>query len=383
MRSARRSLKRRRRPTHIGADTAPTLGRKMPTITASNLRKLAIDVFKAVDAPEDHATVVADHLVEANLVGMDSHGMIRVPQYVRIIREGKLKPAAQYEIVRETSTMAVIHGHSVFGQVAATAAMNLSIDKARAHSLAVVALSNCAHTGRLGHYTTMAANANMIGMMVVNAGGAGQWVAPFGGTDRRLATNPISIGVPTGGPDPLLMDMASSVSAEGKVRSILHKGGMLPPGWIQNYLGQPTTDPKDLYEPELGSILPIGGNVGYKGFALSVMIDVLAGALSGAGCVRDDAPSPTGYSEDGALMIAIDIESMTPLDEFIESIKLQREHIKASPPGEGFSEVFMPGELEARAKADRTANGVPVADETWRQIAEVTDSLGLVSGKYL
>ena len=167
---------------------------------------------------------MAEHLVEANLTGHDSHGVLRVPQYVDLIDAGKLKPAGKLQIVRETPAIAVIDGGAAFGQVVGHAAMRLAMDEARSAGVAAVSAGNCSHTGRIGTYTQMAAGEGMVGIAMVNSGGGGQAVAPFGGIGRRLSTNPISMAAPSRGPHPLLLDIASSVAPEGKVRAI-HQAG--------------------------------------------------------------------------------------------------------------------------------------------------------------
>jgi hydroxycarboxylate dehydrogenase B len=236
-----------------------------------------------------------------------------------------------------------------------------------------VSLCNCSHTGRLGSYTERATRRGMAAMMMVNAGGHGQWVAPFGGTAGRLATNPISIAVPTGSDASLLLDMATSVVPEGKVRAFQMAGQCIPEGWIIDHEGQPATDAAGLYGPPRGALLPFGG---HKGFGLAMLIDALAGGLSGAGCCTD-ANSPMGGKTDGVFFIAVKIAAFYPLLEFQRNIGRLVQHVKTSPPILGLPEVLVPGELEAKTRCHRLRDGIPVEPATWEVLQQILDRFHL------
>jgi uncharacterized oxidoreductase len=345
----------------------------VPTFSCEELESLVVSIFENAGAPPEHARIVARHLVEANTLGHDSHGILRVPQYLRAVENGEVQPCAKPTLVRESLAGAVIDGCQAFGQVAATEAMQLAIDKARHSSIGAVTLRNCYHSGRLGAYSTLAADAGMIGMVMVNAGGGGQSVVPFGGTTRRLATNPFSIAAPTGGEFPLVLDIATSMAPEGKIRDYALRGAPLPSGWIVDANGRPSCDPKDFYGPPAGSLLPLGGPAGYKGFGLALMIDVLAGALSGAGCCRDQVVP----ARDGVLLIAIDVDQFSERTLFYQQVTDLIAYVKSCPPAAGFQGVFVPGELEYREAQKRRRLGIQVDENIWQEIQAIVNRRGV------
>jgi uncharacterized oxidoreductase len=345
----------------------------MPTFSADQLRKVGYSIFEAADVPADEARVVAESLVNSNLAGHDSHGVIRIPQYVSMIKRGGIVPGARMEIVRETPNTAVLNGNWGFGQVMARKAMGIAIEKAEANSVASVSMSQSNHVGRLGEYPVMAAERDMIGMMMVNNHGAAQLMSPWGGIARRLSPSPMSVGLPTATDDPVLLDVSMAVMAEGKVRVKRNRGEELPEGSIIDAQGNPTTDPNDLYGPPPGAILPFGGVVGYKGYALGFIIDVLAGALSGAGCSRADAPR----FGNAVFITVINIESFIPVEEFKNHVDGLIEYVKSSPKMPGVDEILFPGEIEAKERRKRLETGIFIEDETWEQIVKAAEDLGV------
>ena len=357
----------------------------MPTFTAEQLRTIGVNLFEAVGVPKRESEIVCQHLVEASLAGVDSHGVIRIPQYVEAIQTGRISPGAKYDVVQETPSSALINGNRGFGQVIAQQAISVAIQKARNSAISAVSVHNCGHLGWLAGYTMMAADEELIGMMMVNAGGGGQTVAPFGGTARRLATNPISIAVPsprggrervgTGKANPIVLDIATSVAPEGKIRAIRNRGEQVPEGWIVDHKGRSTTNPDDFYGPPPGALLPLGGAAGHKGFGLGFIIDILAGGLSGAGCSRADTPQEP--SSDGALVVVIDIQKFTPLDDFYSRVAQLVAHVKSSPTAPGFDEIVVPGEPESREREKRLRTGIFVDETVWRQIRGIMEERGI------
>jgi hydroxycarboxylate dehydrogenase B len=237
----------------------------MPCLQAGELRSLAGRLFEALRVPPEEAACVAESLVRADLAGHDSHGVIRIPQYAQAIRSALIQPGAPFEITQESPSLALIDGHRGLGQVVARRAMELAILKAKATKISSVGAYNLYHVGRLADYTRMAAEQELVGIMTVNAGGASPLVAPFGGTAGRLGTNPISIAFPTGGSVPFVLDMATSVMAEGKVRAKRHRGEQTPEGWLIDHEGRPTTDPNVLYQEPRGGDSAAGGAGGPQG----------------------------------------------------------------------------------------------------------------------
>jgi hydroxycarboxylate dehydrogenase B len=339
----------------------------MPTVSALVLENTVTGIFQACGAPEEEARIVAAHLVDAEACGVVSHGMIRVAQYVQAIADGQIFTNARLRVVSETTATAVLDGQHGFGPVMAARAMDWALDRAELTGVSAVTLRNCSHTGRLGSYTERATPRGMAAMMLVNTGGHGQWVAPFGGTVGRLATNPISIAVPTDGDASLLLDIATGVVPEGKVRARQAAGQSIPEGWIIDHQGRPATEPRELYGPPRGAILSFGG---HKGFGLAMLIDALAGGLSGAGCCTE-ASAPMNGETDGVFLVAVKIAAFAPLLEFQATIGRLVHHVKSSPPASGLAEVLVPGELEAKTRRDRLREGIPLEPAIWEDLMQM------------
>jgi uncharacterized oxidoreductase len=347
----------------------------MPIFKPEELKQASSDVFKAVGAPAAEADLVADFLVRANLAGHDSHGVIRVIQYVEEIKAGRLVPGAPIQTVEETPATATIDGNWGFGQVIGKRAMEIAIEKARAQNISVVCVRQSNHLGRLGDYPQMAAQQDMIGITMVNAGGAGQSVAPFGGTSRKLATNPISIAVPTSGEVPLILDMATSVVAEGKVRVKRNRKQKTPDGWLIGSDGNPSNDPAALYtNPPGAAILPLGGlTAGHKGFGLAFMIEILTGILTKAGYSNETATRVCN----GTVIIVIKVSTFLSVEEFKRQALDLIRYIKTSPCIPGVEEVLVPGEPEFNEEKKRLREGIFVEDETWNQIKKLAQEFGV------
>jgi len=346
----------------------------MPSFHLAELKEIGTRILEAAGVSADDADVIATELADANLVGHDSHGIIRLMQYVQYIDQGHIKPGSPFEVVKEVPSFAIVDGHFHFGQVTATKALNLGLEKARETGTATVVIRNCNHIGRLGSYSQKAAQQGFGAMMFVNAPGPGG-VAPYGGIDRRLGTNPISMAAPRGD-EPLVLDMTSSATAEGKVRVALQKGEQVSEGWIIDHAGNPSTNPADLYADENGdnegAILPLGGNLGFKGYGLSVMIDFFAGMLSGSGVCRTDVPR----GANGVWLYLADLSQFVEQGEYDALIEKYAGYMKSSRRVPGTDEILLPGEIELRRRKQREADGVDVADETWRQLNELAEGLG-------
>jgi len=344
----------------------------MPTHSFETLSGLVRDIAAALGSPADEAEIIGESLVRANLAGHDSHGIIRLEQYAKMVQSGEIVPGAPLEVVRETACTAVVDGGWNFGQVVARRALDLGIAKAKQYGTGTISVRCSNHLGRLGEYTLLAAEAGMVCFATVNNHGRGNLVAPFGGSDGRLSTNPLSFACP--GPDrPIVVDITTSVVAEGKVRIKKNTGQPVPEGWLIDNQGRPTTDPETLYAEPRGAILPFGGPVGHKGFALSIMVDVLSGALSSAGCSH----SSTCRLGNALFLNVIDVEKFLTREEFLEHVTVLQNHLKASPPAPGFKEVLMPGEPEQREEARRLRDGIFVDETTWRQFALCAESVGV------
>ena len=345
----------------------------MPVFTPEYLHKAAYHICRAKGTPDADAEVVATHLVKANLVGHDSHGVIQIPTYMERIDAGHIVPNAPFVVEKEAPCTAVINGNWGFGFVVTERAMNMAIDKARVNGVAAITVRRQSHIGRLGDYPTMALKQGMIGMITADSGASPKHVAPFGGRARKLGTNPMCIGMPSNLEGPVLMDMASSTVALGKVALARNRKEPIPMGWIVDKDGNPTTDPNDYYSG--GALLPVGGDQGHKGYALSFMVEVFSGLLTGLGFGVD----PEGRHNDGVFIAAFNLEHFRPLEEFKKEMGEFVEFVKDSPPAAGFKEVLYPGEIEYRTEQTRRKEGIFVEDETWSQINGLIQSLGLES----
>lgn len=349
----------------------------MPTLSASELRALGVRLLTACGAPQADAEAVSDELVESSLMGLDSHGVIRIPEYIDLALSGKVKVGAPMTVVRETVATALVDCGLNFGQVTARRMTEIAIDKASAAGIACVASVNSGHVGRLGAYPQRIAEAGLFGLAFVNASKGSQMVWPFGGIGGRLATNPIafaapaSAGAPAEAGDPIMLDMSTCVLPEGKVRLLLQQGRQAPPGVLVDAQGQPTTDPAALYTEPRGGLLPLGGDIfGYKGFGLSVLVEIAGGLLAG---VASSAEHP---QHNGLCLIAIDPDAFCGRERFRELVSDLARYLQDATPAPGSPGVVMPGAPEFAARRRRMAEGIPVPDATWRLIASAAEKAG-------
>jgi uncharacterized oxidoreductase len=345
----------------------------MPILRSEDLISWSRRIFVAAGIREAVAARVSESLVEANLAGHDSHGVIRVPMYLEMAADGRVNPAAEPRVVRETASTAVVDGGWQFGQVTARFAMDLAIAKARGGGVGVVQLFQSGHVGRLGEWAAQALDHGLVGIVTVNNHGGGQALAPFGGIARRLTPSPIAIAVPGGRDFPLVLDMTTSVTAEGKLRVKKARGQPLPEGWIQDSEGRPSTRPDDFYGPPPGSLLPLGGASGYKGFGLAFMIDILSGALGGGGCSRLGCTQMRGNS---VFLEALDPAAFGAGESFPNETATLVDYVKSSPTAPGFDRILVPGEVEHETRQARRRDGIPIEDETFQRLKAAADRLG-------
>lgn len=342
-------------------------------IQHDRLRNLIAAIFHAAGCKQDEAERVAFHLVEANLVGHDSHGVIRVAPYVQWLRAGKVLAGRTMQVVFENDAIAVVDGQFGFGQTIGPQAMRLGIEKSGRHGIAVIALRNTGHLGRIGDWPLMAAKAGKVSLHFVNTSGAGILVAPFGGTQRRLSANPIAAGVPVEGGQPILLDMSACTIAEGKIKVAYNKGVPVPENCIIDSQGKPTTDPKVFYADPPGAILSIAG---HKGYGLAVICEVLAGALTGGGCSN---PKNADRVINGMLSIFIDPGFFQDDAAFNEELTRFIAWVKSSAKSTPGGDILMPGEIEERTKAQRLKNGIDIDETTWAQILETAKAVGVTA----
>ncbi|MBL8798212.1 MAG: Ldh family oxidoreductase [Planctomycetia bacterium] len=345
----------------------------MPTLSAEALLTFSDAMFRAAGVPPAEATQVARSLVDANLCGFDSHGVIRVVQYIDLINQGVYQPGAQFEVIQETPAVLVVDANRGLGQVQAHELLKRLMDKARQVGLAAGTLRHCAHIGRLGEYAEAAAAQRMAFMSTVNSHGHGRRVSPPGGTQGRLSTNPLCLGAPTAG-DPVVLDIGTSVCAEGKVRVCFNKGERTPEGWLLDAEGKPTTDPSVLYQEPRGSILPLGGAQAYKGFGLSLLLDMLAGGLSGGQCSNPTA-NILGYN--AVLFVVFDTAKFAGTEHFLNEVNGLADFVRTCPKAAGVQEIMLPGDPERKQRAQRQAKGLSVDDGTWSQLTTMARKLNV------
>lgn len=341
------------------------------------LRQLTAVIFRQAGCQPAEAERVADHLVEANLVGHDSHGVIRLATYVQWLRTGKVLAGRILQVVFENETIAVVDGQFGFGQTIGEQAVRLGIEKSARHGVAVIALRNSGHLGRIGDWPLLAARAGKLSLHFVNTTGAGILVAPHGGINRRLSANPIAAGVPIAGGSPLLLDISSCTLAEGKIRVALNKGVPVPEGCIIDAAGRPTTDPRVFYADPPGAILSIGG---HKGYGLAFLCEVLAGALTGGGCSN---PRNADRIINGMLSIYLDPSMFQSEAGFAAEVNRFIAWVKSSAKATPDGEILVPGEIEERTKAHRLRDGIDVDETTWSQVLATAEAVGLSQDQVL
>jgi uncharacterized oxidoreductase len=340
-------------------------------VSAARLTDHVAAIFAAAGNAPDQARTIAAHLVASNLAGHESHGVIRVPLYLDWQRAGRVVPNRRGAVVVDHGAVVTIDGEFGYGQVVGETALAEGAARAAQHGAAIVALRHAGHLGRIGLWAEQATARGLVGLFFVNSPGrGGMQVAPAGGRERRLAPNPLAIGVPRADGPPIVLDITTSVVPEGKVRVALNRGDLLPEGAMVDAEGRPSRDPAAYYGPPAGALLPIAG---HKGAGLCMMLDLLAGALTGGGC---SDPRVDGKGNNMlALLIAPDrLAGGEALAGEARDLALWMKSAAPLTPGD---EILVPGEREARLDAERRARGVPLDSETLRQLATAAAALGV------
>lgn len=344
----------------------------MPQVSAERLIEIGNAILIAAGTPADEAPIVMEHIVDASLAGHDSHGIITLNTYLDRIKKKHIIPGAKWEIVQESPTTTVVDGHWGFGFVVTEAVTRMTIEKARTSNVAAATIAHQSHIGRLASYPLMAAQEGMIGLITADSGRGPKHVVPFGGAEPRLGTNPMSIAVPSNLEAPFFFDMATSAVAAGKISVAVARGDSVPLGWIIDSEGNPTTDPTD-FRGKGGALLPLGGTEGHKGYALSAMVEVLCGILTGLGF----GVSKTGIHNDGVFMAVFNVEAFRPLAEFKKDVADFAAVLKDTPPSKGSQGVLYPGEIEHMKEAERRRDGIAVEAKTWNTLADYADEFGV------
>jgi hydroxycarboxylate dehydrogenase B len=344
----------------------------MPSFRAPELTAFVTRLFTSAGVPEDEAAIVSESLVGANLRGHDSHGVMRVPQYIGFVEQGEYRTGVALKVEHETPAVVACDGQWGFGQVQAHRLLDLILPRARALGVSAGSARHCGHIGRLGEYAERASDSGLVLIATVNNNGAGQRVAPPGGTEGRLGTNPLCAAVPTAG-EQVVLDFGTSVVAEGKVRVYNINKRPVPEGWLLDPEGRPTTDPSVLYSTPRGSILPMGGAQAYKGFGLALVLDMLTGGLSGGRSSYPGAPPPKGNN---VIFLALDPAHFAGRDALIGEATGVSEFVRKTPRAPGVEAILLPGDPERRTLERRSAEGIPLEEAHWAKLVELATRLG-------
>ena len=351
----------------------------MVTIPAERLIEFVAEIFAHAGSSADEARRIATYLTTANLTGHDSHGVIRVPVYVRWKNMGVVVPDQEVARIVDTPSLAVVDGRFGYGQTVGPQAVRIGIDKCKASGLAAVALRNAGHIGRIGDWAEMAAAEGLISIHFVTAAGS-ILVAPYGGVERRLSTAPYCVGIPRPGEPPIVLDFATSIVAEGKVLVASRGGKPLPKGALIDADGTLSEDPRVLYGDYMpdgprdhsqgrGAIRAFGE---HKGSGLALICELLGGALTGTGATSSDRRFANGM-----FAIYIDPARIDPAHFFDGEVARYVAYFKNTRPAAGHGEVLIPGDPETRTRKERGAHGVPLPDETWSAIVNTAREVGV------
>jgi uncharacterized oxidoreductase len=339
------------------------------------LRALMVDILTALDVPDDECAIVVNSFMEATLAGYDSHGIMRIPMYFDDIRSGQMVPGASLDTVTETPASALLDANYGLGPVIAERALAVACDKARQTGIGCVSVSRANEIARLGVYVREPALAGLITVLMVNDAGGGPVVAPWGSTQPFLSTNPIAVAFPWRDDTPIIIDLSTSIVAAGKLKMARSSGGDAPEGWLIDRHGETTTDVESFFaEPRMSALLPLGGLMaGHKGFGLSLIVDILGGALSGDGCSSGEEMG----NRNGVFALAIDPQMFATRGVFLRHVNEFVERLKACDTMPGVDEILMPGERSQRVREQRLKNGIPIEPSVWQEITGIMDELGL------
>jgi L-2-hydroxycarboxylate dehydrogenase (NAD+) len=342
-------------------------------VPAATLRAFLVDALRACGLPEADAAIVAEAMLEADLTGADAHGVFRLPGYVRQLKRGVMNPRAKVTVLERSAATALIDGDHGMGHVVMTHAANLAVELARESGVGWVGARRSNHAGAGAIYATIPLQQGMIG--IYGAASSVNHMAPWGGTEALLGTNPIAVAIPAGDEAPMILDIATSLASNGAIRTHELEGRPMPEGWVQNRSdGAPITDPRRINE---GTYLPMGG---YKGSGLSIVIGLLAGTLNRAAFgrdIKDFAAPPGGELNVGQFVIALDVARFIAPDVFKAEVDRHIRDLASSRPLPGVEAVRVPGQGRVARRKEREENGVPLNATVLAQVDEVAKSLAI------
>ena len=332
-------------------------------------------LFVRQGADEATSHTVAEHLVEANLKGHDSHGVGMIPAYVHNLKTDLLKPDAAMQLLRDNGAVVMLDGQHGFGQRVGKEATDFAIQRAAEIGLVCVGLRNAHHLGRIGTYAEQCAAAGMISMHYVNVVGHPPAVSPFGGREARLMTNPFCAAIPRRDGPPVVLDMATSAVALGKVRVAHHKGVSVPDGSLIDHEGIPTSDPAVMFTEPRGSLGPFGS---HKGYGLAVLCELLGGALAGEWTMQPDNPRSHDIVNN-MLMFVLNPAATGNAEGFQDEVTAMVNYLHEATPAAGTDKVRIPGDPERETRARRLADGIPLDGSSWRSITDAAAAAGLTA----
>lgn len=336
----------------------------MTLASAQDLQEFTRSAFTKVGVRAAHAEIVAHHLVQANLRGVDSHGVARIPYYIRGIRLQEVNTNPKIRTVIDRKATALVDGDFALGQVVGKYATELAIKKATEFGIGVVGVRRTSHVGMLAYYGMMIADRKMIGQVYTNSP---PFMAAWGGKKPILGTNPICITFPRNGRGPIVLDMATSESAAFKIMSAVSRGESIPEGWALDKNGNPTRNPSEALD---GALLPFGG---YKGYGLAVAVELFSSVLMGAEWSRK--VKMAFHTEGGQYVQALDVSHFRPFEEYLRDLEEVVNDIKTSGRGEAKDEIYLPGEKEAITSAERSVHGIPIDDNLKKELTKVSEEL--------
>lgn len=337
-------------------------------VQAEKLTELSQKIFSAIGTPDDIALAVAESLVYTNLLGHDSHGVLRVKQYINMIRKEMMFPSVRPKVIKEFGAVATISGGYGFGQIGARFGAELAAELGKTHGIGAVSIGDVNHVGRLGEYTKMLADQGLIGIGFTGGTMYRGWVTPYGGREKLFGTNPMSFAVPTSDGETLLLDFATSGVAQGKVTLAQAKGEPVPEGMMLDKHGNPSTDASILFDGAV--LLPMGL---HKGSGLAMMMEIVPTLLA-----RHKPISSSDFKHGNpTLLLAISLEAFTDTEDFHHYVEELKRRVKNVEPATGFDEVLLPGEPESRAYKERVQSGIPVQDSVWEDLQSLATELNV------
>jgi uncharacterized oxidoreductase len=343
-------------------------------LSADTLHGFAASLLRSAGAAADEAEIVAASLVDANLCGHDSHGVLRIPEYVGQIRAGELVPGARFEKVRETACVLVADAQFGFGQIQCARMIDQLVPKAQSQGTASGTLRNCGHVGRLGEWAARIAARGLAGLVAVNDNGVLKCVAPPGGVEPCISTNPLAIGVPFSNGSDLVFDMSTSAVANGKIRMNQLAGRPCPEGWLQDADGNPTVIASTRFADPPATILPLGGDQSYKGFGLGLLLDILTAGLAGGFC----PPAPAGTrAANNVLFVLWNPELFAGGEHFVNEATKLADFVRASRRKPGVEAIRLPGDRSSALRSRRQNEGIPIDAGTWKSLADLAREFGI------